>query len=461
MSGCLTMFPCCGHFIYRKLMKRKSFSLALMLPSLLMATEHFSGGIETSPFEGVDSILLLDMDGKMPTGLSEKDEEEVRKLYHRISGQPQSLKYELLTETSSDPSLGNAAKATAEYELAKLYENVMDYAEALEHAHKAVELLPSDSRFVRKEKLLAEQVKTKATMSEQFRKNLSVRGYSITAVLGAEYDSNVILEEKDPLRPSDKEDAALIFNVQMSKQWTSKDSGILSQSDLQVYQSSYMDHSELNMGIYNLSHTLGTDRPWGRDYMKGGVRLAVGHIVSDGSGLLNDMAFYPNFSYYTDDLRGLWNVEAGYRSISYNNDDYSKLDGKVMTASLRFSKYLGEDLSNRLELKAFYKKEDTESIQFDNMDTGIGLKYTNVWGVINQQVTFSVYSEMYARSYDFDPPNLPIREDDNYMAGIRLDSAITRHLFWSLAGEYTDNKSNVDLNEYEKYRIALSLSYNF
>ncbi len=230
------------------------------------------------------------------------------------------------------------------------------------------------------------------------------------------------------------------------------------QSQVSGYYRGYLDLDDFNLGVL----TLRTGPAWfvpGR--WQAGIGLQGDKLWLGDSGLGFFTSINPNVTWQFDDEWEL-TLEGIFSYRDYDRAQDTGREGWYRSGNVRVGKYFNNGQWG-VQGGIGYFDFDADDARFGNNGVDIFV------GVVAEAWTNgSVYARAGYRLYDFDGPEPVIgvpRDDDEYrfIAGFqhRFSGGWLRN--WALQGEgiYTDNSSNSDLFDYDRYQLSLGLARSF
>lgn len=328
------------------------------------------------------------------------------------------------------------------YKQALAYLNIGDSDEAIEVLNDAISLDPKNHQAKRLQKSL---MPTKPSPIERWRNYNKRNKLKVSLGLKAEHDSNILLEEKDPIVPTDKNDFIMSYNLGMSKNWVKNHS-----SSYNFFTNTHAENETFNLMAHSLSHAYQTQLNPKTLLI---LPLSFSHFSLDAKKLLWNTDLSPLFIYRYD--KG-WSAtfQLGYRSTSYFDSANSGLESTQWRAKANIKRAL----PNRQFLSAGggLTDEGTEdkTLAYTQPSLDFGYEsyfdhYVFEYFKFGAHYHFRTYEEMAAIA-------TKKRKNLRYTFDLETGKSITEYQTLKFNLSYIDNQSNQSATAYDKFKINMS-----
>lgn len=267
--------------------------------------------------------------------------------------------------------------------------------------------------------------------------------------LGAEYDSNVSIDETDI--NSRRGDAAALVSASV---------------DIKAVDSKAIT---LNLG-YSYDGTFRQDiKTYDLDIHQGMASLAVkhgkatfglayrfAHVRLDGDSFLNLQVASPSVSAF---LTKSFYVRAGYTYMKKAYRTSTALDAKTQYLSLDAYRFF-DRRKGYIALGLRRDDENATGPEYDYQAWQASARALIPFRVAKAPMKLRLSYSYGERNYSGITPSINAeRSEKRSTIGVGLDVPITRHLTFKPAFSYVDRQSNVPLFDYREHRISATLQY--
>lgn len=275
--------------------------------------------------------------------------------------------------------------------------------------------------------------------------------FSAEVGIGAEYDSNVSVDELDAA--SSEGDSSLILDAELQLDHT-----INENLDVAVTydfsQSNYSDFSALD----RQTHLLGVDMGADLGAVNSGLSLYYIHARLDGNAFLE---FYRGSPYLSGFLSKKWFARGAYVYSDKRIELNPGRDAESHSGELDLY-YFRRGLRSYFNLGYRFKSEDAVEARFDYVANNIKLRYIHrfdLWGeVLKTEVSWR-YEE---RDYSSITPSIgEKREESRHRWKVDMEYPVMKNGAIALYSGYADYDSNFPQTDYDQHIIGTRLSYSW
>ncbi len=273
--------------------------------------------------------------------------------------------------------------------------------------------------------------------------------YSLELGLGAEYDSNVSIDELDA--SSSEGDYALTVDaeLQIEKQLTQATDISLTYD---FSDTSYKEFSRLDRQTHLLGGNLATDL----GPATAGMSLYYINARLDGDAFLE---YYRASPYISGFLAKKWFSRAAYVYSDKSIEQNPGRDSESHAGEFDLY-YFRRGLRSYLNGGYRYKQENATSDQYDYAASEIKLRYIHRWDVYERALKFELAWRYEYRDYDSLTPSIEDeRWDRRQRWKVGLEYALLAQAALELYGGYADYNSNYPSADYDQYVIGTRISY--
>ncbi len=364
---------------------------------------------------------------------------------------------------------GPERKALLLYGLATLYENVGDLREARNTIREAHALcaraapLPDDMggppagylEIAAMRERLDLLMDPKDTPAEALRKKLRRRGLSFDLSLGLEHDTNVILEQVNPTRPTDKEDSALVVNAGVTQRWMRKPGRWATETFYNYYDAGYFRFEDLDSTSHTAGQSLLWNRPLKGGQLSGAGRLSFTQFESAGRRLLWNWGLAPALFYFQPARRLLWSAAVSWRDTAYFPATSRNQEGTSWDLSLGLTRYLDKASKRSAGLSLEHAREEPRQASLRYDQSGATLQ-AQLRAVRKWRPDLSAKLRWYKRDYDAASAGQPRRSDEQTALTLSLSWRWFKNHSLEVKAGQVGNRSNIAANHYEKQIYGLS-----
>ena len=329
-------------------------------------------------------------------------------------------------------------------EQALIYVQIGDTDEALTLLDKAVELNPDDktAKSFRK-KLLP----PKPSILEKFRTFNKSKGISASFSTKVEYDSNMVLEQKDPVSPSNKDDLIYSSTLGLNKSWNKQH-----RSNYYVYMDFHNENSNFDIMAHTLSHS------WAKKVQKNLVLVlpvSTSYFALDRSSLLWNVDFSPMLFWTLNDV---WSTHAqiGYKNSSYYDVNNQGLEAKQTKLILGGKRAINPEKTHFLKITGSLLNENTDDDTLAYDQSAIQFGYDALYNT--KFISYANASIGYQyRSYkEATAVGAQKRKDDRFTFKFNVGKDFFDTQSINMGVTLLDNQSNITTSKYDKYKTALT-----
>jgi len=327
---------------------------------------------------------------------------------------------------------------------ALIYTQIGDTDEALSLLNKALELNPNHEQAKKlKQKLLPPPLDA----TERFKTYLKSNHFKFFLKNKFEYDSNIVLEQKDPSFPTNKDDLVFSSTLGLSKLWSEEH-----HSQYSFYVDLHAENNSFNLMAHTLSHT------WIKAFNQQwtlAVPLSASHYSLDHEKLLGNADLGPSLIW---SMNPSWSssFELGYRDSHYFDDTNEGLDSHQTRLKTGLQRSLNQNKSQFVKLNFSYIDEKARLANVSYHQIGFDLSYDAFFKQIIID-RLSINALLHTRDYDkFLTAINSAREDERLTLKLNLSKRVSELHSLSLDLNYQENDSNLNASKYDKLKAGLS-----
>jgi hypothetical protein len=279
----------------------------------------------------------------------------------------------------------------------------------------------------------------------------SGREWFVEVGVGAEYDTNVSVDEVD--LSSGQSDYAWVadFNLGLKQQLGDKSRlGI----NYDVSQSSYSKFSEVD----RLTQILGADIS--REIGPTSAGLSAYYIDSrlDGDGFLRYVRLSPSLSGF---ISKRWFARGAYVYSERRIEDRESRDADTQSAEGDLY-YFHRGLRSYLNLGYRYRSEDAVAPEFDFGAHSIKLRYIRRIEALGTRWKAELALRYEARDYVFEEPTIEEkRNDDRLQLKFDLEAPLSPRFTWQFYYSYGDYESNLPRADFVQTIVGTRLQFRW
>ncbi|MCP4000738.1 MAG: DUF560 domain-containing protein [Gammaproteobacteria bacterium] len=227
-----------------------------------------------------------------------------------------------------------------------------------------------------------------------------------------------------------------------------------------AYNRSYIDESDYNLAVA----TLRTGPAWVvPESWSATIGLQGDQIWYGGSKLAFFTTVNPTVSWNLSEAT-VMSAGLAYTKRHYNKDVDGGRDGEMYRGNLDISRvFMEQDIGVQAGVAYTDFQADNDILAYKGPDIYAGITY-KAW----QQGT--IFTSVGYRKFKYQEalllvPDLPKRDDDEYRLSAGFEHKLVDGVFsgWVVRGEwiYTDNRSNLNLYDFDRDQISLGLQRSF
>jgi tetratricopeptide (TPR) repeat protein len=263
--------------------------------------------------------------------------------------------------------------------------------------------------------------------------------------LGAEYDSNMILEQKDPLNPTNKDD--MVYSLNLGLNYNFNPENRLSYN---FFGNRHGDYDNLDMLANTLSY-LGQKKLSSASQLL--FPVSVSHYSLDSKKLLWNMNI-SGLNIYQFNALVSGTTELGYIKSSYFDAANSNFESQQFRAKYSVSQTLEKFQNNKILTSCAWLSEDAKSDIYSYQQWRLGLGHSlalsTAWlSFVDTQLAYQ------NRSYKAAAVGTRKRNDDRWELNVSCGKSFKSGHQLGLEGTYMDNQSNLSGSAYDKYKAGL------
>jgi hypothetical protein len=277
------------------------------------------------------------------------------------------------------------------------------------------------------------------------------REWNLELGVGAEYDSNVTVDEVD--LSSGQSDEAWIVDMQVGvKQPLGSDATLALTYD--VAQSTYREFSRVD----RLTQILGADLSGKLGDSNIGVSAYYIDAQLDGEGFLEYLRVSPSVSGF---LARKWFARGAFVYSERRIDQRRARDAETGAGELDLY-YFHRGLRSYFNLGYRYRSEDAVAAQFDFDSHGLKLRYIRRFDAFGRRIKSELALRYEERDYRSDEPTIgEPRDDDRLRVKADIEVPLGRHLAWQFYGSYGDFESNLPRADFTQTIVGTRLELSW
>lgn len=287
--------------------------------------------------------------------------------------------------------------------------------------------------------------------ADQQQKKSSPAEYSAEVGVGAEYDSNVSVEEVDAT--SGEGDYALTadLGLEAKKAFTEKVEGAVTYD---FNQSLYDDFSQVD----RQTHILGTDLSINGTSIDSGLSLYYIHSRLDGDKFLELYRASPSISGF---LAKKWFARGAYVYSDKSIEERPDRDADTNAGEFDLY-YFRRGLRSYFNIGYRYRDEDAEAHRYDYTSHSAKLRYIHRWEMFSRLAKLELSWRYEDRDYDGITPSIEDERDDQRHRWrgdfeIPLVGQAALQLYYS----YSDYDSNYPQADYDQELVGTRIFYRW
>ncbi len=279
----------------------------------------------------------------------------------------------------------------------------------------------------------------------------STTQFSAEVGIGAEYDSNVSVDELDAT--SNESDYALILDAELQL-----DQQVSENTDLSVtYDFSQSNYDQFDR-VDRQTHLLGVDLGTDFGAVNSGLTLYYIHARLDGNEFLE---YYRGSPYLSGFLAKKWFARGAYvysdKSIEQNPDR----DAESHAAELDLY-YFHRGLRSYFNLGYKFKDEDAQADRFDYEANNIKLRYIRRIDLWDDTLKLELSWRYEDRDYSSITPSInEKRDDERHRWKIDMEYPVLEKGAIQLYAGYAEYDSNYPRSDYDQHVIGTRLSWSW
>jgi len=228
------------------------------------------------------------------------------------------------------------------------------------------------------------------------------------------------------------------------------------QNSATIFAMRYNSYMENNIGVVSLSTT-----PTKIDNKSMyALTLGVDHVWYGGVNYLNSYNLIPQFSYAFEknllyDVNFKYSLKEFYDPNESNDASVYEFSNKISYINETFGMFRGELLLGK-EIK------DEKSLGNDTLSKKYyTINLSNTYSIDAKNALNTTLGQTQSRYINQDALFLEKREDTKYTIGTAITHSYSKNITLNLGVQFTDNISNVEIYDYDKYTVKSYLYYNF
>lgn len=391
-----------------------------------------------SPQKAIEDLVIaqepkeqkgaVDMDDLLNQEVEDVDVEKLQQKFENLEFQMASAEPERKSEILTRQAM--------------IYVQIGDTDEALVLLKQALEI---DEDNKEAQKLRKKLLPPPPSIAERVRSFTKSKKMQLSFRQKYEYDSNIVLEAKDPVAPSNKDDAVYSASFGLGKFW--------GKGHMTNYAFFFDIHAE-NKNFDIMAHTL--SHSWSKklsDKLTLVIPVAFSHYSLENDGLLWTADLSPILMWK---LKSNWTstFELGYRDSTYFADANNGLEAEQTRLKVGFVKSFESKLKQNAKIQLVYLDEDTNTKSVAYQQIGLDLGYALILDhkLLDRLNVGALYHN---RDYDEAAAGLAKRDDDRFTLKASLNKAIFDGQSLQLDFNWVDNDSNLNTSKYDKYKVGL------
>lgn len=275
--------------------------------------------------------------------------------------------------------------------------------------------------------------------------------FSAEVAVGAEYDSNVSVEEVD--RTSSESDHALILDLELEMQQQFGERTDLSLS-YNLSQSKYDEFTQVD----RQTHIIGAELAVDTGELNTGVSVYYIDARLDGDPFLELWRFSPSMSGF---IARRWFARGAYVYSEKSIENRPGRDAQTNAgeADLYFFR---RGLRSYFNLGYQFKHEDAQAARYDYRSHNLKLRYIHRVEIFSRLSKLELAWRFEDRDYSADTPSIgKERSDRKNRWKVDLEIPLTERAAIQLYGGYADNVSNLPAADYDQTVIGTRFLYSW
>jgi len=275
--------------------------------------------------------------------------------------------------------------------------------------------------------------------------------FSVELGVGAEYDSNVSVDELDA--SSNEGDYATVVDVELQLDQRFNDTLDMAVT-YDFSQSNYDQFSRLD----RQTHLLGVDLGADLGAVNSGLSLYYIHARLDGQEFLE---YYRASPYLSGFLSKKWFARGAYVFSDKGIEQNPGRDADSHAAEMDFY-YFRRGLRSYFNLGFKYKDEDAVEDRFDYSASNVKLRYVHRFKVAGKTLKTGFSWRYEYRDYSSITPSIgEEREDKRHRWNIDIEYPMLENGAIALYTGYADYTSNFPSSDYDQYVVGTRFSYRW
>ena len=275
----------------------------------------------------------------------------------------------------------------------------------------------------------------------------TTRTWDLELGVGAEYDTNVTVDEVD--LSSGQSDYAWVVNAGIGMRQALGDKTNLT-LNYDVSQSSYHRFSRVD----RLTQILGADLNTRFSSMNAGLSAYYIDSRLDGDGFLRFLRLSPSVSGF---LSRRWFARAAYVISERRIDERPQRDADTHTGEIDFY-YFHRGLRSYANIGYRYRREDAVAPELDFNAQALKLRLIRRIDAFDRQVKAEFALRYEVRDYRSDEPTIEKpRDDDRLRLKVDLEFPLRERLSWHVYYSYGDYESNLPRADFTQTIIGSRL----
>lgn len=277
----------------------------------------------------------------------------------------------------------------------------------------------------------------------------SSTAFSAEVGLGAEYDSNVSVDELDV--SSSQSDYALILDAELKLE-----QGLTEKTDLTLtYDFSQANYEEFS-AVDRQTHLLGVDLGTDFGEVNGGLTLYYINARLDGEAFLE---YYRGSPYLSGFLAKKWFARGAYVYSDKRIDQNPGRDAESHAGEFDLY-FFRRGLRSYFNLGFKYKDEDAVQARYDHTSSNLKLRYIHRLDLWDDVLKLEFSWRYEDRDYSSPTPSIgEERQDRRHRWKVDLEYPFFKKGAFQLYAGYADYASNYPLADYDQHVIGTRLSW--
>jgi hypothetical protein len=290
-----------------------------------------------------------------------------------------------------------------------------------------------------------------AALAAEDKKQGSPAEYSAEIGVGAEYDSNVSVEEVDATSGEGDYALTLDLGLEAKKGFTEKLDAALSYD---FSQSFYDEFSEVD----RQTHIFGADVAYSAAMVDTGLSTYYIHSRLDGDKFLELVRVSPSLSGF---LARKWYARGAY--VYSNKSIEERPDRDADTHAGEFDVYFfRRGLRSYFNVGYRYRHEDAEADRYDYTSNSVKIRYIHRWELFSRLSKLELSWRYEDRDYDGITPSIgEERNDERHRWRADLEVPLVGEAAVQLYYGYSDYESNFPSADYTQYLVGTRFLYRW